>query len=171
MRVHPVGLFSHESSNDVIIENVMKSAKITHTHMDAVNGAVLQAACVSWALQGLKSSDMRKKIREICSNFDKPNDKESDTYIDKVDTIDVSLQEDTDVNITNLIEDLGNDVAAMGSVPASVYSFLVGSTLNTTLPAKEIDFSSDVCPFEKCLKVAMLFGGDSDTIMSMTGAI
>ena len=74
---------------------------------------------------------MRKKIHEICSNFDKPNDKESDTYIDKVDTIDVSL-EDTDVNITNLIEDLGNDVAAMGSVPASVYSFLVGKFLETT---------------------------------------
>ena len=35
MRVHPVGLFSHEATNDVIIENVMKSAKITHTHMDA----------------------------------------------------------------------------------------------------------------------------------------
>ena len=68
---------------------------------------------------------MRKKIREICSNFDKPDDTESETYIDKVDIINECL-EDTDVNITNLIEDLGNDVAALGSVPASVYSFLAG---------------------------------------------
>merc|ERR1712008_520075 len=67
-------------------------------------------------LQGSKTSDMRKKIREICSNFDKPDDTESETYIEKVDIINKCL-EDTDVNITNLIEDLGNDVAALGSVP------------------------------------------------------
>ena len=76
-------------------------------------------------LQGSKTSDIRKKIREICSNFDKPDDTESETYIDKVDIINECL-ENTDVNITNLIEDLGNDVAALGSVPASVYSFLAG---------------------------------------------
>ena len=52
MRVHPIGLFSHNASNTSIVENVKKSAKVTHTHMDAINGAVLQAACVSWALQG-----------------------------------------------------------------------------------------------------------------------
>ena len=75
--------------------------------------------------QGSKTSDMRKKISEICSNFDKPDDTESETYIDKVDIINECL-ENTDVNITNLIEDLGNDVAALGSVPASVYSFLAG---------------------------------------------
>ena len=76
-------------------------------------------------MQGSKTSDIRKKIREICSNFDKPDDTESETYIDKVDIINECL-EDTGVNITNLIEDLGNDVAALGSVPASVYSFLAG---------------------------------------------
>jgi len=172
MRVHPIGLLSHNASNTSIIENVKKSAKVTHTHMDAINGAVLQAACVSWALQGSKTSDMRKKIHDICSNFDKPDDTESETYIDKVDIINECL-EDTDVNITNLIEDLGNDVAALGSVPASVYSFLAGSTQNTTLPSKDVVLPSDDSGpgFERCLQLAMMFGGDADTIMSMTGAI
>ena len=125
MRVHPVGLFSHKASNTSIIENVKKSAKVTHTHMDAINGAVLQTACVSWALQGSNISDIRKKVREICSNFDKPDDVENETYLEKVDIIDKSL-EDTNANITNLIEDLGNDVSAMRSVPSSVYSFFAG---------------------------------------------
>ena len=53
MRVHPIGLLSHNAPNTSIIENVKKSAKVTHSHMDAINGAVLQAACVSWALQGI----------------------------------------------------------------------------------------------------------------------
>ena len=47
---------------------------------------------------------------------------------------------------------------------------ITGSTQNTTLPSKDND--SDFGPgFERCLKLAMLFGGDADTIMSMTGAI
>ena len=51
---------------------------------------------------------------------------ENETYLEKVDIIDESL-EDSNANITNLIEDLGNDVSAMRSVPASVYSFFAGN--------------------------------------------
>ena len=65
MRVHPVGIYCYQKSNDTIIEEVTKSAKVTHSHADAINGAVLQAACVSWALQGLKLSDIRKKSFEL----------------------------------------------------------------------------------------------------------
>jgi len=168
MRVHPVGLFSHNASNDTIIESVSKSAKVTHSHMDAVNGAVLQAACVSWALQGSKISDMRKKASELCSSFDKPHDIDQETYIQKVEIINTNLEDSEDIDVQSLIEDLGNDVAAIGSVPASIYSFFAGSTQNNTSP---FGIEDDCCPFEKCLKLAMLFGGDADTICSMTGAI
>ena len=73
MRVHPIGLLSHNASNTSIIENVKKSAKVTHTHMDAINGAVLQAACVSWALQGMaipvvEFSRKGYKIRFLAKN-------------------------------------------------------------------------------------------------------
>ena len=48
-----------------------------------------------------------------------------------------------------------------------------GSTQNTTLPSKDVVLPSDDSGpgFERCLQLAMMFGGDADTIMSMTGAI
>jgi hypothetical protein len=33
----------------------------THALADGINGAILQAACVSWALQGLQPDDLRKR--------------------------------------------------------------------------------------------------------------
>ena len=41
------------------------------------------------------------------------------------------------------------------------------------MPSKDVVFPSDDSGpgFERCLQLAMLFGGDADTIMSMTGAI
>ena len=41
------------------------------------------------------------------------------------------------------------------------------------MPSKDIVLPSDDSGpgFERCLQLAMLFGGDADTIMSMTGAI
>ena len=92
------------------------------------------------------------------------------TYIHnaKVEIINTNLEDSEDIDVQSLIEDLGNDVAAIGSVPASIYSFFAGSTQNNASP---FGIEDDCFPFEKCLKLAMLFGGDADTICSMTGKI
>ena len=141
MRVHPVGMFCFEKSNESIIAEVTKSAKVTHTHPDAINGAILQAACISWALQTHKLSDFRQKAYELCSSFDKPDndDDGNDTYAKKLEKIDVFF-DDKEENIKSMIEALGNDVAAMGSVPTALYAFLAGSQ-NHSLPSKPIVFS------------------------------
>ena len=134
MRVHPVGMYCFEKSNESIIAEVTNSAKVTHTHPDAINGAILQAACTSWALQAHKLSDLRQKAHEICSSFDKPDGDE--TYARKLEKIDAFFNDKED-NIKSVIESLGNDVAAMGSVPTAFYAFLAGSQ-NHSLPSKSI---------------------------------
>ena len=70
MRVGPVGLFSSIES-DNIVQNVTKSAKITHAHPDAINGAILQAASVMWALECIHPKDISKKLIELCKKIDK----------------------------------------------------------------------------------------------------
>lgn len=172
MRVHPVGIFSYDLSQSQLIENVGKSAKITHANSDAVNGAVLQASFVSWALQGTKIAEFRGKAHDLVAGFDKPDDPAAETYSGKLKKIDellaMSQIPDDKENISKLIEALGNDISAIGSVPAVLYSFL--AVLQNQEP-----FGLDACTtenaFERCLQLAMIFGGDTDTICSMTGAL
>ena len=166
MRVHAVGIYCYEKSDESITEEVSKSAKVTHTHPEAINGAVIQAACVSWALQGLKGSEIRKRAFDLCSKFDKPDMDDKDTYVKKVKKMDAFFEHRED-DIKQMIEVLGNDVAALGSVPTAVFAFLAGIQ-NQSLPA---DLETSENPFERTLQFAMCFGGDADTIMSMAGAL
>ena len=180
MRVHPVGLWCHEKSDEVIFEEVSKSAKVTHTHADAVNGAILQAAAVSWALQGLSPHDIWKRAYSLCQKFDKPADEEVLTFAKQMKFVDHAIDERVSDH-KKLIEDIGNDVSAIRSVPTAVYSFLVcahdayytgddGKT-KATATAGTIDPERTGNPFEKTLQMAMSFGGDTDTICSMAGAM
>ena len=57
---------------------------------------------------------------------------------------------------------------SLNSVPASVYSFMA-VTQPCVFSGYDESFSEN--PFERSLMLAMSFGGDTDTIMSMTGAI
>ena len=62
MRVHPVGLFCYDNSDEFLIDNVSKSCRLTHTHSDAINGAIMQTACVKWALKGSETSRILRII-------------------------------------------------------------------------------------------------------------
>ena len=92
MRVGPVGLFSSIES-DNIVQNVTKSAKITHAHPDAINGAILQAASVMWALESIQSKDISKKLIELCKKIEKTatsddnDEEESSGYTEKMTNI------------------------------------------------------------------------------------
>jgi poly(ADP-ribose) glycohydrolase ARH3 len=59
--------------------------------------------------------------------------------------------------------ELGNSVSALDSVPTALYSFLRARD-----PINGLETSNR---FERTLQLAMTFGGDSDTICSMAGAI
>lgn len=68
--------------------------------------------------------------------------------------------EPSDSDILNV---LGNDVAALYSVPTSIYCFLKAHS-----PIKGIDSEN---PFRRAMEYAISLGGDADTIASMAGAI
>lgn len=166
MRVHPVGLYCHEKSNDVITEEVKRSAHVTHTHPDGVNGAIWQAGMVSWALQGLNVETLLEKSAQLGSTFDKPDDQDDLNYLQQLDLI-KSLIKDGGDHSNDL--QLGNDVSAIKSVPAAIYAFLCCA--NNIPELTDDDGEEETSPFEKTLRLAMTFGGDADTIMSMSGAI
>ncbi len=162
MRVHPVGLWCYEKSDEAIFEEVTKTAKITHTNPDGVNGAILQTAAVSWALSGLPPDEIRKRAYALCQKFDKPDNEETLTYVKQMKAVDRAIDERT-TDVKKLVDDIGNDVSAIHSVPPAIYSFLA----SVDHEAK----GDDTNAFEKTLKLAMTFGGDSDTICTMAGAI
>jgi len=166
MRVGPIGLFSSLES-DNIVQNVTKSAKITHAHPDAINGAVLQAASVMWALESIHPKDISKKLIELSMKIEKitTDDETTSGYTEKMTNIEKYLNNQM-FDHDKLIE-LGNDVSALNSVPAAIFSFLATAQTNYVPPGCE--FTEN--PFERSLALAMSFGGDTDTIMSMTGAI
>ena len=92
MRVGPIGLFSSLES-DNIVQNVTKSAKITHAHPDAINGAVLQAASVMWALESIHPKDISKKLIELSMKIEKTttDDETTSGYTEKMKNIEKYL--------------------------------------------------------------------------------
>ena len=92
MRVGPIGLFSSLES-DNIVQNVTKSAKITHAHPDAINGAVLQAASVMWALESIHPKDISKKLIELSMKIEKitTDDETTSGYTEKMKNIEKNL--------------------------------------------------------------------------------
>ena len=172
MRVHPLGLFCYDKPVDCLAEEVANSAKITHTNADGVNGAVLQAACVAMAAQGLPIDDIMDRLLAIGRGFPDPNagqafvhnkkKKKCDTYSSLLSSVKKAIDE-RNFDVDSLIDVLGNDVSALNSVPAAIYSFLAGSFPESVESVENA--------FERTLHVALAFGGDSDTICSMAGAI
>ena len=92
VRIIFIGLFSSLES-DNIVQNVTKSAKITHTHPDAINGAVLQAASVMWALESIHPKDISKKLIELSMKIEKTttDDETTSGYTEKMTNIEKYL--------------------------------------------------------------------------------
>ena len=153
MRVHPVGLFF--DNLDSVIENAEISAKITHAHADGINGAVLQAAAVHCALNDLSNEETLKVVKNLARKF------ESDNYDQQLDDV-ISMLEETEHDFVRGYQ-LGNSVSALESVPTALYSYLRARD-----PVEGLETENR---FERTLQLAMTFGGDSDTICSMAGAI
>ena len=63
------------------------------------------------------------------------------------------------ISLSLLSGELGNDVSALNSVPAAIFSFLATAQTNYVPPGCE--FTEN--PFERSLALAMSFGGDTDT--------
>jgi poly(ADP-ribose) glycohydrolase ARH3 len=145
MRVAPVGLLYHDDPR-ALRDIAFHCASITHSNELALEGAVLQACAVALAVHArpgsINTTEFLAALRMITQN--KP-------YQEKLKT--VIRFRDSGCERQEVISQLGNSGAALGSVPTAIHSFLANPD------------------FKSALLYAVSLGGDADTIGSMTGAI
>lgn len=146
MRVVPVGLFFHNSSDLYQIAHM--SAAVTHAHPVGIDGAAVQAEAVALAVK----LDPRDPF---------PSETFTDTLRDFASTPEMKekmllVQELINANTTPSFaaEQLGRTVAVHESMPFALFSFLRHPK-----------------SFEDCLFCAILHGGDRDTLGAMACAI
>ena len=86
------------------------------------------------------------------------------TYVQQLESISNLLNDKhMEDNLVDLVKTLGNDIAAVRSAPTALFSFLKAQ--------EPIEGFCEANAFQRTLELAMSFGGDTDTIMSMAGAI
>jgi poly(ADP-ribose) glycohydrolase ARH3 len=146
MRVVPVGLFFHGSSD--LYEMARMSAAVTHAHPVGIDGAAVQAKAIALAVK----LDPREAF---------PRETFTDTLRDFAGTPEMKekmllVQELINANTTPSFaaEQLGRTVAVHESMPFALFSFLRHHE-----------------SFEDCLFCAILHGGDRDTLGAMACAI
>jgi len=146
MRVVPVGLFFHNSSD--LYEMARMSAAVTHAHPVGIDGAAVQAKAIALAVkldqrEAFPSETFTNTLRDFAGT---PEMKEKM----------VLVQESINANTTPpfAAEQLGRSVAVHESLPFALFSFLRHPK-----------------SFEDCLFCAILHGGDRDTLGAMACAI
>ncbi len=146
MRVAPLGLFFHDAPD--LYAKAAAAAAVTHAHPLAQDGAAVQAGTVAMALH----LDPRKPfprdafLRRILALAKTPEIKE------KLSLVRALLK--GGVHGTKAAAILGKSVKVHESLPFALYAFLAQPN-----------------SFEDCLMVAVLSGGDRDTLGAMAGAI
>ncbi|GAB1604037.1 ADP-ribose glycohydrolase ARH3-like [Argonauta hians] len=178
MRVAPAALFAFNQSADYLKDLSDKITLLTHTHIWGLHGAYLQALSV-WLSLKTEQTDFSSKnflseiIRSVAfyeDQFSKsPENKDKDLsaedchlYCNKLEIIQSFLAR-TDVSNKEVVEKLGNGVAAQNSIPTALYAFLRSVEDSNLLPKYN--------GFEKTIIYAISLGGDTDTIATMAGAM
>jgi len=145
MRIAPIGLFYYDNLSQ-LKEIAYQSSRITHTHSLGMEGAALQAFAVAIAVRTEPDYWDKYDFLRKLSNF-----VVVDEYRGKLKSIKTLLRENA--SKLEVVQELGNTVEAINSVPISIFSFLANLGFTATL-----DY-------------ALNLGGDRDTIAAMTGAI
>ncbi|CAI9615753.1 unnamed protein product [Staurois parvus] len=156
-----------------IIEYAKTSGKLTHASSLGYNGAVLQALAVHYALQGEQSRDsFITRLLDHMGEIEADDKSRSDAvelelgefpYCKRLKKIKEFLDEGG-VPRKDVVDQLGNGIAALESVPTAIYSFLRCMDPVEDLP---MEFNS----LQRTLGYCFLLGGDTDTIATMAGAI
>ncbi|KAK4882575.1 hypothetical protein RN001_005894 [Aquatica leii] len=171
MRVSPLALYFH-NNNEGAIDAVTKATQITHTHKDAINGALLQTMAIQQCLKldpvekiNLQefTDSLIEKMKKIETNEEDFEDDEK-PYQVKLIYLQQILKSNADCDVDDdVIRLLGNDISALGSVPTAIYCFL---RAQKDIPGIRTDNK-----FRRCVQYAISLGGDTDTIASMTGSL
>lgn len=114
------------SSEQEVKDLATKVTMVTHNHPEGLKGAIVTALCIYYARIG--------KSKLFIKEF-------------------VSKYYDLDFNYEDLRKNYKFDSSCQGSVPESIYCFLISDS------------------FEECIRTAISIGGDSDTIAAISGSI
>ena len=141
----PILAMCFPSDTQALLNNVVKSAEITHAHPLGIEGARLIALATQAALQDLDSETILTKLLRHS---------QSEIYTDKL-TFCIAALTQSDIKLREIKRKLGNGIAAPQSCVTAIYF---------SLKFRNQDFKS-------MLNEAIKLGGDTDTIASMAGAI
>jgi poly(ADP-ribose) glycohydrolase ARH3 len=146
MRAAPVALVARSLHHAAELGE--RSAEVTHAHKHGRNGAACQAAAAYLALH----SDPARPLDATRFLHDLRRVVRSRSWHDKLDRVAELVRWDN--SLEHIARALGNDVSALGSVPAALLAFLA----HADDPVNTIRF-------------AIRGGGDTDTIAAMAGAL
>lgn len=144
MRVAPVALHAYPNQ-DRAAEIAHKTALITHTHQEGIDGAVAQAVAISALLQATSNDSSENLTRIVMAHV------KSSVFRSKLMFIDHHIGER---GLNGMADVLGTGIAAHTSVPTALACFLANTG-----------------SFGDSVKSAISLGGDTDTIAAMTGAL
>lgn len=147
MRVAPVGLLPAARDPHEAARLAAAQARVTHTHRDAIDGATVIAQVVA-ALLDVDEVD-QDMLRAVVT---RTSERLADGPVREGLTVVLEVLH-TGGDAFAAVRRCGTGVAAAASVPAAVAALLSGSDL-----------------FE-VVTIAILLGGDSDTIAAMAGAM
>lgn len=144
MRVAPVALFAY-ADIDTAAELARQTAIITHTHPEAIDGAIAQAVAITILLAKIGPAEPSRLTIALLDHVGTSVFKNKLSYAER---------HIGDRPIGELADVLGTGVTAHSSVVTALACFL-----------------SHPDSFPDAVKAAISLGGDTDTIAAMTGAL
>jgi poly(ADP-ribose) glycohydrolase ARH3 len=150
MRAAPLALFYNRDPAK-LREAVSASSAITHAHPLGIEGALIQAAAIMLALESGMSGRPIQHTSFLATLAERSGPI-GEVFSRKLDGVRELLA--ADPSIADIVDCLGANATAQGSVPAAVYAFLRNSE-----------------NLKEAIVFAVSLGGDTDTIGAMTGAI
>jgi poly(ADP-ribose) glycohydrolase ARH3 len=146
MRIAPVGVLYHDNP-EMLREVAYRSSQITHVHNLGREGAALQAYAIALAanLEAGEDFDRHGFLTKLTDFV------QETVYREKLKIIEQLLG---NPERGRVVLELGHGIEAFNSVPTAIYSFL-----------------SQPHSFVQAVFNAISYGGDTDTIGAMTGAI
>lgn len=173
MRISPVALFCYQNY-DKLVEVARNVSQITHTNKVGVDGAILQATAIyqSLHLDPNEELNVNNFIDDLIDKMDKIEKDEEGLGLSEPQPYKVQLNivksliaeaDGAEPHDEKVVQNLGNSVAALYSVPTAIFCFLRAQKPITGIQTEN--------PFRRAVQYAISLGGDTDTIGSMTGAI
>lgn len=163
-----------------MVELADQQSRITHFHPGGINGGVLQAAAVHLALNDAGEESTLSILKDLINarvvamvpgsgddaNEDSEND-DDNCYLKQLAAVSKLLCErdlDSPFDFLDAVSKLGNDISAVRSMPTALFCYLRAMR-------GHVKGLCHTNAFQRTLELAMSFGGDADTIMSMAGAL